>query len=372
MLSARLQQGIRTEIEESGGWLGFARYMELALYAPGLGYYSAGSAKLGAAGDFVTAPELSPLFGRCLASQVAAVIGLGIPDVIEVGAGSGILAAQLLRALEMLGALPHRYFILEVSADLRLRQRERMAREVPHLAGRVQWLEVLPEKLDAVLIANEVLDAIPTHRVCVHQDRIDEIGVGLSPGDQTFVRSDRAASGRLLAIAAALGLPDGHETEINPAARAFVKSFASSIARGAMFFIDYGYPAREYYDARRSSGTLRCHYRHHAHDDPFVLVGLQDITSHVDFTAVADAAISAGMTVLGYTTQAHFLIGADITRILAETSPEDVLAYVPLASQAQKLLSPSEMGERFKVIALGRGIDPVLPGFAQGDRTHTL
>ena len=371
-LSNKLQTYIRSVITEAGGWITFARYMELALYAPGLGYYSAGSAKLGASGDFVTAPEISPLFARCLAREVAPMIELGNLDILEVGAGSGALAAQILRALESLGALPERYLILEVSADLRERQRSRIECEIPHLAERVQWLDVLPATLDAVVIANEVLDAIPTHRVRIHHARIAEIGVSIAPDGAAFVRSDRPAAGRLLATAAALHLPDDYETEINLAARAFVQSLAARISHGAMILIDYGYTAAEYYRPQRACGTLMCHYRHHAHEDALSLTGLQDITAHVDFTAVAEAATQAGMSVLGYTTQAQFLVGAGITEMLAETPADDVRAYAPLAAAAQKLLSPAEMGERFKVIAFSRDVDVELRGFAQGDRTHTL
>jgi SAM-dependent MidA family methyltransferase len=371
-LSNKLQTYIRSVIAEAGGWITFARYMELALYAPGLGYYSAGSAKLGASGDFVTAPEISPLFARCLAREVAPIIALGDFDILEVGAGSGALASQILHALEALGALPRRYLILEVSADLRERQRSRIEREVPHLAGRVQWLDGLPATLDAVVIANEVLDAIATHRVRKHHARIDEIGVSIAPDGAAFVRSDRPAAGRLLAAAAALHLPDDYETEINLAARAFVQSLAARISRGAMILIDYGYTAAEYYHPQRTCGTLMCHYRHHAHEDAFSLVGLQDITAQVDFTAIAAAATQAGMSVLGYTTQAQFLIGAGITEMLSETPADDVRAYAPLAAAAQKLLSPARMGERFKVIAFSRDVDVELRGFAQGDRTHML
>jgi SAM-dependent MidA family methyltransferase len=346
--------------------------MDLALYAPGLGYYSGGSAKLGPSGDFVTAPEISPLFARCLAREVAPIIEFGTLDVLEVGAGSGALAAQMLQALEVLNVLPERYFILEVSGDLRERQRERIARKVPRLAERVQWLDVLPASLGAVVIANEVLDAIPTRRVHVNAERLEEIGVSIAHGCAAFVRSDRPAAGRLLATAAALDLPDDYETEVNLAARALVQSLAGCITRGAMILIDYGYTAAEYYHPQRSSGTLMCHYRHHAHDDAFSLIGLQDITAHVDFSAVAEAATQAGMSVLGYTSQAQFLINIGITQMLAETPAENVRAYASLAASAQKLLSPAGMGERFKVIALGRGVDTALSGFARGDRAHTL
>jgi SAM-dependent MidA family methyltransferase len=366
----RLRHRIAAEIENSGGWISFARFMELALYAPALGYYSAGSAKLGAAGDFVTAPELTPLFGSSLARQVAQVVGQGIPNLIEVGAGSGALAARLLNALESTGNLPERYLILEVSADLRERQRSRIEAEAPHLLSRVDWLDALPAPVDALLIANELLDAVPASLVRMHEGSIEEIGVTLADG--RFERAARPATGALLDAAKALNLPDDYETEINLAARALVRSFAAAIARGAMLFIDYGFPAAEYYHPQRSRGTLMCHYRHHAHDDPLTLVGLQDITAHVDFTSIADAAIDGGMRVLGYTAQAQFLINCGITDLLAQTPADDARTYAPLAAQAQKLLSPAEMGELFKVIAFGRGIEGPLLGFMRGDRAHTL
>lgn len=371
--SAELQKHIRSAIEAAGGWISFARFMELALYAPGLGYYSAGSTKLGAGGDFVTAPELSPLFARCLARQVAQLMESGIHDVIEVGAGSGALACDLLQTLAALGRMPERYLILEVSADLRERQRHRIARAVPELIDRVQWLDTMPEAIHAVVIGNEVLDAVPTHIVRVRGNgHIEEAGVGLHARGKTFERIYRPARKPLLAASKVLDLPADYEAEINLAARAFVKKFAESIERGALLLFDYGFPAAEYYHPQRFRGTLMCHYRHHAHDDPLVLVGLQDITAHVDFTAIADAAVEGGHTVLGYTTQAQFLINCGITDILAETSVEDARAWAPLAAAAQKLLSPAEMGELFKVIGLGRGVDVPLLGFTRGDRAHTL
>jgi SAM-dependent MidA family methyltransferase len=371
-LGAALEERIRACIGEAGGWLSFARYMELALYEPGLGYYSAGSTKLGPAGDFVTAPELSPLFARCVARQVAEIMEFGITDVIEIGAGSGALAADLLQALAASGRLPARYRILEVSADLRDRQAQRISRCGPKIRTRVEWLDALPHTLDAVLVGNEVLDAIPTHVVRTRESGIDELGVAVDAHSGRFVREYRPATGALLATARAMALPEGYETEINLAARAFVRSFASRIRRGALLFFDYGFPAAELYHPERAHGTLMCHYRHHAHDDPLVLAGQQDMTSHVDFTAVADAALEAGHAVLGYTSLARFLVNCGITGILAEASPHDARAYIPLAAAANKLMSPAEMGELFKVIALGRGIDAPLMGFAQGDRTHTL
>jgi SAM-dependent MidA family methyltransferase len=369
--SKSLQSLIRAEIERAGGWLSFARFMDLALYAPGLGYYSAGSAKLGQAGDFVTAPELSPLFARCLSRQVAQLVETGISDVLELGAGSGALAAGLLCALAALDRVPERYCILDLSADLKARQQERIAAEVPELLDRVEWLDVLPGTLRATVVANEVLDAIPVHIVRTREGIVEELGVAID--NDGFSRRYRPAEGELLKSAQALQLPaDDYETEVSLAAPALVRSLARALERGVLLFIDYGFPAREFYHPQRDRGTLMCHYRHHAHVDPFVLVGLQDITAHVDFTSIASVGFAAGLQVLGYTTQAQFLVNLGITDFLSETPVEETRAYVPLAAQAQKLLMPSEMGELFKVLALGRGISQALTGFARSDRTHTL
>jgi SAM-dependent MidA family methyltransferase len=369
--SEALRALIADEIARAGGFISFARYMELALYAPGLGYYSAGSAKLGEAGDFVTAPELSKLFGQCLARQAAQVIGQGIDDVVELGAGSGALAVELLIALEAAGALPDRYTIVELSADLKDRQQRRLRESARHLAERVRWVDALPEAIDALVIANEVLDAVPTQMIETRDDGIDEIGAVVR-ADGAFDYARRPADGELLAAGRALDLPPDYRTEINLAARALVKTLAESVRRGALLFVDYGFPAAELYHPQRSTGTLMCHYRHRAHDDPFALPGLQDITAHVDFTAVAEAAVAAGASVLGYTSQAQFLINCGITDLLSATPADDAKSYAPLASQAQKLLSPAEMGELFKAIAIGRGVELPLVGFARGDRTHTL
>ena len=371
-LNARLEAAIGAEIAGAGGWLPFSRYMELALYAPALGYYSAGSTKLGDAGDFVTAPEISPLFARCLARQVAQMLETGIRDVIEFGAGSGSLAAGLLTELERLGSTPQRYLILEVSGDLQARQRARIARHAPRLAGRVEWIDTLPARACAVLVANEVLDAMPAHVIRTHGGAIEELGVTTGHDGRTFERAWRSASGRLLEAARALELPDDYETEINLASRAFVSSIARTLQRGVLLLIDYGFPAREYYHPQRSRGTLMCHYRHHAHDDPLALAGLQDITAHVDFTALALAGVEGGLDVLGFATQAQFLINTGIIDLLAETPARDARAYAPLAAQVQKLTSPAEMGELFKVLALGRGAAQPLIGFSRGDRRHTL
>lgn len=371
-ISDRLADLIAAEIKAGGGWISFAHYMELALYAPGLGYYSAGSRKLGRDGDFVTAPELSSLFGRCLARQLAELISYGLRDVLEIGAGSGALAADLLPELAALGQAPDHYSILEVSADLRQRQQQRIAERAPQQAATVQWLDRLPADFSGIIVGNEVLDAMPAHVVRTHGGVIEEMGITCEKNGEPFTRAYRTADGALLAAARNLGLPEDYETEIQLAARAFVTSFARRLRTGALLFVDYGFPAREYYHPQRTSGTLMCHYRHHAHDDPLVLVGLQDITTHVDFSAMAKAGASAGLAVLGYTTQAQFLINCGITDILGETPATDVRAYAPLASQAQKLLSPAEMGELFKVIALGKGVTHTLLGFQRGDKSHTL
>jgi SAM-dependent MidA family methyltransferase len=370
-VSAALTERIRNEIGRAGGWISFARYMELALYSPGVGYYSAGSTKLGRAGDFVTAPELSPLFGQTVAKQVAQLIELGLSRVIEIGAGSGALARDLLTALADRGRLPQHYEILEVSGDLRRKQEELIATALPHVIDRIRWIDALPTSAEAVVLGNEVLDAMPVHIVRTGERRgVDELGVAVD--DRGFARSYRAATGTVLSVAQSLDLPPGYETEIGLAARAFVRTVASSIARGVLLFIDYGFPAAEYYHPQRSQGTLMCHYRQHAHTDALVLPGLQDITAHVDFTSVADAALEAGHHVLGYTSQAQFLVNCGITDVLRHTPASDVRTYAPLAATAQKLLSPAEMGELFKVIALGRGMEARLIGFARGDRTHTL
>lgn len=368
--SERLMQLIRREIIAHAGWISFARYMELALYAPGLGYYSAGAAKFGAAGDFVTAPEISPLFGRTLAQQIAQFTNTGLGSVLELGAGSGALAADLLTELASLGALPERYLILETSAELRERQCQRLARLAPDLEQRVTWLDALPRNYAGVIIGNEVLDAMPVHVVTYRSGAIDELGVGVEGSALRW--QPRPAAGAVLEAARQLALPPGYTTEIHFAAHAFIRTLADTFARGAALLIDYGFPGGEYYHPQRSSGTLMCHYRHHAHDDPFSLIGLQDITAHVDFSAIAATARDAGLDVLGYCSQAQFLINCGIADRLAATPAAETGTYLPLAAQAQKLLSPAEMGELFKVLALGKNYSAALVGFARGDRSATL
>ncbi|MGB7541637.1 MAG: SAM-dependent methyltransferase [Burkholderiales bacterium] len=361
---------IRAEIAASGGWISFARYMELALYAPGIGYYSAGARKLGRDGDFVTAPEISPLFGQTLARQVKQVLDAGFDEVLEVGAGSGALAATLLGELDHSGAAPRSYLILELSADLRERSRDTLAAKVPHLLERVAWLNRLPPSFSGVVLGNEVLDAMPVQVVRSRAGALEEAGVGVK--DRGFDWVWRPATGELQQAAQALGLPEGYLTEVQLAARGFMRSLAEVLEKGVALFIDYGFPAREYYHPQRSEGTLMCHYRHQAHADPFFLPGLQDITSHVDFSAIARAARDGGLDLAGYASQAQFLVNCGITELMARTPAEDAGAFLPLANQANRLMSPAEMGELFKVIALGRGFSAPLIGFRQGDRRNAL
>jgi SAM-dependent MidA family methyltransferase len=369
-LSDKLARLIASEIGRSGGWLSFARYMELALYAPGLGYYMAGARKLGRDGDFVTAPELSRLYGRTLARQVAPLAALGLGDILEIGAGSGALAVDLLTELERLGCPPERYLILELSPDLRDRSRNTLTARAPRLLERVAWVSALPSVFTGVVIGNEVLDAMPVHVYERRGAHIFELGVTRNEG-----RLEWAA--RPPGTAPAGPDPscfpvDGYRSEIQVVAQGFVRSLGSALARGVALFIDYGFPRHEYYHPQRARGTLMCHYRHRAHDDPYFLPGLQDITSHLDFSAIAQAGREAGLDLAGYTSQAQFLVNCGITGILADTPAADAAAYAPLAAQAQKLLSPAEMGELFKVIAFGKGVTVPLRGFTQGDKSHTL
>jgi SAM-dependent MidA family methyltransferase len=368
--SGLLAGRIRDEIRAAGGWIAFARFMELALYAPGLGYYVAGARKLGPGGDFVTAPEISPLFGRALARQVAQVLETTGGGVLELGAGSGKLAADLLGELARIGRLPERYRILEVSAELRERQRNLLAQKVPDLLARAEWLDTLPGRLTGVVLGNEVLDAVPVQVVAWREDGLFERGVALE-GDR-FAWAERPAGADIRSAAKAIEVEPPHVSEIGLTARALVFTLARRLQDGVMLFIDYGFGRREYYHPQRNAGTLMCHYRHRSHDDPFFLPGLQDITAHVDFTAVAESAQRAGLALLGYTTQAQFLLNCGITDLLAETPAEDAAAYLPQSAAVQKLISPAEMGELFKAIALGRGVDAPLVGFASGDKSMRL
>lgn len=369
--SQRVTAHLRALIGDAGGWIPFSRYMEAALYAPGLGYYAAGAMKFGAAGDFVTAPEMTPLFGRTLAHAIAPVLDETNGEVLELGAGSGRLAADVLGELERLGALPARYAILEVSADLRKRQQATIARELPHLRDQVQWLEALPEHFNGVILGNEVLDALPVE--LAHWTAAGPQVRGVVIEGETFAWQDRLiADPELRARAEALPLPPGYISEINPAAEALIASLAECLDRGLILMIDYGFAASEYYHPQRHMGTLRAHYRHHALDDPFYLPGLCDLTAHVDFSALARAGMAAGLGLAGYTSQAGFLLNSGLTELLMQTPPADAAAYLPQTNAVQRLVSPAEMGELFKVIGFGKGGIAPLAGFARGDRRHSL
>jgi SAM-dependent MidA family methyltransferase len=384
--SARVTARIRDEIVAAGGWIDFARYMDLALHAPGLGYYAAGAVKLGAAGDFTTAPEMTPLFGAALATQVAAILAATtVREVVELGAGSGRLAADLLNALATRDALPSRYAILEPSPDLRARQKTVIAREAAAHLARVEWLDGLPATIDGAVVANEVLDAIPVHLVVRRAGRWYERGVTWRDGTDEMADdapkgmpaglawADRDCDARLAALAQQRFPPgDDYVSELSPAAEALVEEIGRRLAGGGALFVDYGFPQSEYYHPQRSAGTLMGHYRHRAHADPFLWPGLSDLTAHVDFSAIAAAGVRGGLAVAGYTSQAGFLLGCGILDALAAVGPADSKAYLQAAVPVQKLLSPAEMGELFKVLALARSEGIAWPGFALADRSHRL
>ena len=377
--SLRLRRLIAQAIRDAGGALAFSTFMDLALYAPGLGYYVAGSSKLGPSGDFVTAPELSPLFARCLARQVAEVFARsGGSDFLELGAGSGVLAVDLLEALDALEALPERYLILEPSPDLRARQETHVDALPDRLGRRVRWLERLPaEQIDGVVFANEVLDAMPVRRFRLRNGDVFELTV-VCAEDHAFSWSERPADDALVAsvrdIEAALGrtFDDDYTSELNPALGAWLRSISGVLASGLLLLADYGYPRHEYYHPQRFDGTLICHYRHRAHDDPLRLVGLQDISASVDFTALADAGMAAGFDLEGYTSQSWFLLGCGLDEILASSEGCDPKLRLRLTAAAKTLLLPGRMGERFKVVALGRGLDGDLRGFRVENQRHRL
>jgi SAM-dependent MidA family methyltransferase len=356
---------LRAEIQAAGGWISFARFMELVLYAPGLGYYAAGARKFGAEGDFVTAPEISSLFGQCLAVTIADVLRQTGGDVLELGPGSGKLAKDILLALDEMNALPDRYLLLEVSADLRERQQQNLAELSTALASRAHWLAELPKDFTGIIIANEVLDVVPVHLLTWRDSQSLERGVALGAdqsGDQFVWRDVPIDDASLLKASnnirdSYLGAnpPDGYLTEYSPAVGGLVTSLAQSLQRGAMLLIDYGFRGAEFYHPDRGTGTLMCHYRHFAHPEPFRFPGLQDITAHVDFSDVADAGIAAGLTLAGYTTQANFLLASGLTERVARVDSRNAVEYLPLTNQVQRLVSPAEMGEFFKVIGFERG-----------------
>lgn len=369
--SRQLALLIQEKIKQNGGWLSFADFMQMALYEPALGYYSGGAKKFGMGGDFVTAPEISPLFAQTLASQVAQVLAETHGDVLELGAGTGRLAADLLITLQAMNQLPEHYFILEVSAHLRQVQRETLQKILPeHLMQRLVWLDTLPVDFVGLIFGNEVLDAIPVHLIYNSQSDLSERGVAFEGG---FVWKDKQlASDELVDFVSAYSFPNDYLTEVCPAAVGLIRSLAQALARGVILMVDYGFTAREYYHPQRNLGTLMCHYQHYAHTDPLINVGLQDVTSHVDFTRIANAGVDKGLQLSGFCSQAQFLMNCGILDVMSQVSPHDMALYAPLAAAAQKLLSPAEMGELFKVIAFGKNIEQPLIGFSSGDKSHTL
>ena len=405
--SQRLHREMSATITSAGGWIPFSRFMQMALYTPGLGYYAAGSTKLADArsevadhqpsgksaqtasypistsqpvstsspplvapeGDFVTAPQLTPLFGRTLARQIAEVLrATGTKDILEFGAGTGVLASDILQAMHDMG-IAVRYQILEVSADLAMRQQARLA----SWGGYVQWIDRLPDQFEGCIIGNEVLDAMPVEVFAwVPSGELVERGVSVS--DNQFTWSDRPASAELTqAISSRCPAYPGYQSEINLQAEAWVRSLANCLTKGAAILIDYGFPSHEFYHPQRHRGTLMCHIQHRAHDDPFFAPGLQDITAHVDFTAMAEAACKAGLDLLGYTSQARFLMNAGMADELQRAARGLKPTALAQTNQAiQKLLSEAEMGELFKVLVVGRGMKHPLSGFSRGDRSHQL
>ena len=364
--------------DKQGGSIAFSQFMQMALYLPGLGYYSGGLQKFGEAGDFITAPEISPLFSRCIARQLAQLFNhTELVDVMEFGAGSGVMAADILLELEQLQALPGQYYIVELSAELRERQQRTIRAKAPHLSATVQWLEALPQQaMKGVVIANEVLDAMPVEcfringraveqlRVMVHNHRLQ---AAYAEADEAFVAQVRTLEQRRGKV-----FDTGYSSEFNPAIQGWLSSIDDLLDTGVVLIIDYGYPVREYYLDERSSGTLICHYQHRAHADPLWYPGLQDITAFVDFSAVAHSADAAGFDVSGYTSQAMFLLGCGLDVLHQSEMTDDPKQQLLLAQQIKTLTLPSEMGERFKAMALSKAIDLSLIGFALQDYRNRL
>ena len=375
--SNQVARFIRDEVASAGGCISFAEYMHQVLYAPGLGYYSSGTTKFGAGGDFITAPEVSSVFGHVLARQCAEVLAqVDDASILEFGAGSGKLAADLLRKLAELDALPLNYSVLEVSADLRERQESFLRNEIPELINRVSWLDKMPEAHSGVVVANEVLDALPVERFVRRAGRVMQICVATDGEAFSFVEREAPEhlAQAIAAIETDLGwtLPDGFTSEICLAAPAWTTNLASILKKGAAFLFDYGVSQREYYAEERSDGWLRCHFRHHAHDDPLIMPGIQDLTSWVNFSAVAEAAVVGGLDVMGFTTQAQFLIGGGLEQELDGFTELPIDAQLKLSGQVKLLTLPGEMGENFKCLGLSRGDITSPAAFFSADRTLSL
>lgn len=373
LLCAELEQACI----QNGGAISFAEYMQMVLYQPGLGYYTSGLQKFGAGGDFITAPEVSPLYSQCIARQIIEISDkLSDFSILEFGAGSGVMAADILLELQRQAVLPESYQILEVSSELRQRQRDTIAARVPELLERVVWLETLPENFNGVVLANEVLDAMPVECFRRQTDSIEQMQIRFEAGGlrSDYRSADTAVREAVAAIEQACGaqLPDNYCSELNLHHRPWIEALFSSMQRGVVLLIDYGYGVNEYYHAERSLGTLMCHYQQRAHPDPLWYPGVQDITCYVNFSEVAHAAVDTGFTMLGYTFQSTFLIGAGLAELHQEQVNDDVRTQVQLAQQIKTLTLPSEMGERFKVMGMGKGFDEPLRGFGMKDLRNRL
>ncbi len=375
--SKRVSASLVRAIETAGGSISFGEFMQHALYAPGLGYYVAGTRKFGADGDFVTAPEVSPLFGRVLATQCAAVLsGIAGGRILELGAGSGALAVQILQKLEELDCLPERYQILDVSADLRDRQQQLIREQLPSLLGRVEWIQQLPAGFRGVFVANEVADALPVERFIKVDGEVAQLRVALD--ESGFVWRVATApewlTAGVRAIEKDLGseLPDGYQSEFSPGLQGWIGDLADSVQDAVVLLFDYGIARHEYYAPDRNSGWLRCYFRHHAHDDPLLYPGIQDLTAWVDFTAVAEAADGAGMTVGSYVTQSQFLLHGGLAEEMADFDKLDQRQQYELSRAVKLLTLPGEMGEHFKCLALSKGSASVPAAITVSDRRHVL
>ncbi|MHB1949458.1 MAG: class I SAM-dependent methyltransferase [Gammaproteobacteria bacterium] len=373
--SEKLIELIRQEIDNAGGVLSFARFMELALYAPGLGYYTAGTHKFGQAGDFVTAPEITPLFAQCLARQCQPIFAkLGTGDLLELGAGSGKFAKDFLLESEKLNCLPQHYYILEVSAELRERQKQLLIQHCPHLIERIIWLDTLPSDFCGVIFANEVMDAMPVHCFQITNTAVKERCVRWDNDHFVWHLSSPTSpelSTRFIELQQEFSLPNGYQSEINLMIKPWIASLAETLKKGVIFLFDYGYDRREYYRPDRHQGTLKCFYGHHHHNNPFVYIGLQDITAHIDFTTVVASAVTQGLSLAGYSTQAAFLLSCGLVELAATKTLSVTEQYQQ--SQAIKMLTlPSEMGELIKVMGLAKELDIPLIGFSLQDRRRDL
>ena len=377
--SKKLVEVINTRIRENDGKIGFDRFMGMALYEPGLGYYSAGARKFGIDGDFTTAPEISPIFSYCIARQCLEVFEItGSDRILELGAGSGAMVCDLLSELKRLNALPAEYLILETSADLKQRQYLTLKERQPEFLERIRWLDTLPEeRFSGIILANEVLDAFPVHKICITDHKITELKVTNNNGSFGWEVDEDVdgiliseSDSRLEGLLDTLG--DGYITDVNLLIKPFLRSLSEILSTGAILFVDYGYSRKEYYHPQRSMGTLVCHYRHRSHDNPFILVGCQDISAFVDFTSVAESAHEVGMDVHGYISQTGFLISCGIEEIINSYRSDDEKLNLQIAQQAGQLMLPGEMGEKFKAMGLTRNITVPLKGFLAGNSVHRL